>query len=52
MKDKVYLAGPLFTKYEIEVRKKEHIIFKEAFPEIETFMLFVNKKTPHALLFF
>lgn len=37
MKEKVYLAGPLFTKYEIEVRKREHIMFKEAFPEIETF---------------
>ena len=37
MKEKVYLAGPLFTKYEIEARKKEHIKFKESFPEIETF---------------
>lgn len=36
-KEKVYLAGPLFTKYEIEARKHEHKLFKEAFPHIETF---------------
>ena len=34
---KVYLAGPLFTKYEIAARKKEHVMFKEAFPNIKTF---------------
>lgn len=37
MKEKVYLAGPLFTKYEIEARKKEHQLFKDTFPEIDTF---------------
>ena len=37
MKEKVYLAGPLFTKYEIEARKIEHKKFKKEFPEIETF---------------
>lgn len=37
MKEKVYLAGPLFTEYEIEARKREHKRFKEVFPNIETF---------------
>ena len=37
MIEKVYLAGPLFTKYEIEARKKEHQIFKSEFPNIDTF---------------
>ena len=36
-KEKVYLAGPLFTEYEIEARKREHKMFKEAFPHIDTF---------------
>ena len=37
MKNKIYLAGPLFTKYEIDARKLEHKEFKKAFPNIETF---------------
>ena len=36
-KEKVYLAGPLFTKYEVEARKREHKLFKETFPNIDTF---------------
>lgn len=34
---KVYLAGPLFTKYEIAARKEEHKLFKKTFPKIKTF---------------
>lgn len=36
-KFKVYLAGPLFTKYEIAARKAEHKLFKKTFPTIKTF---------------
>lgn len=34
---KVYLAGPLFTTYEIEARKREHKLLKETFPNLKTF---------------
>ena len=37
MKHKVYLAGPLFSKYEYEIRKKEAEEFKKTFPNIEVF---------------